>query len=93
MRITREKSEQKQNFVLSLFAVTPKMTVREVQEKLKETFGATMNPSRILSLRASLSPPVEAPAVEAVEATKSELMESMETEVVTPGVEELQSHQ
>lgn len=54
-RISKELSTQKQNFVLGLFATNAKLTIREVQEALKAQFGATMNPTMVLSLRNGLT--------------------------------------
>lgn len=55
-RISRDLSTQKKTFVLGLFAVNPKLTIREVQEQLKVKFagvkgGETMNPATVLELR------------------------------------------
>lgn len=70
-RISRDLSTQKKNFVLSLFAVNPKLTIREVQEKLKVQFagikgGETMNPATVLELRKGPDASQGSPIVAAV---------------------------
>lgn len=70
-RISRDLSSQKKTFVTGLFAVNPKLTIREVQEKLKEKFagikgGETMNPATVLELRKGIDLSQTSPIVAAV---------------------------
>jgi len=62
-RISKEKSQEKQSFVMGLLATNPSLTIREIQEKLKETFNQTMNPATILTLRKSVTTGTDSPAV------------------------------
>ena len=55
MRISKEKSTEKKNFVLSLFAENINLTQLEVQTKVKEKFQQMMSPNTILALKNSLT--------------------------------------
>lgn len=53
-KISKQKSEEKQSFVLGLLTDNPKLTVREIQESLKVKFAQTMNPATIAVLKKKL---------------------------------------
>lgn len=55
MRIPKVDSDTRKTFVSSLLTVSPKMTIREVNEKVKEKFGKAMRPPLIQAERRKLT--------------------------------------
>lgn len=93
-RISRDVAAAKESFVLGLFAENPSFTMKEIQTKVKEKYGASMNSNKINQLRGSVttkgSPIVsnEQPAVEpapeaVVAATPAEVVTTASTESST----------
>lgn len=54
MRISKEASEAKKNFVLGLLADNIELTNREVQEHVKKTFNQSISPNTVAELKKSL---------------------------------------
>lgn len=79
MRINKQLSEKRNNFVLELIKSNPDITVKEIQEKLKDRWDMVMSPANIGKLRKQISNKPDSPSTIRLDPSERELEAVRET--------------
>lgn len=93
-RIPQVEVERREKWVIELFKREPALSVPEVNYRLRQTFGATMNQKRLYALRAQVTRQVrrkrEPNATQEARAALGRAVRALQAEMAAQGIERME---